>query len=49
MNILSALRGWATESPNKDAWIFLNDKGDPVESYTYKATIQRVRIILNKN
>ena len=36
MNTLEALEKWSSETPNKNVWTFLNDKGDITESYTYK-------------
>jgi hypothetical protein len=38
MSILEALSVGSTEQPDRPAWTFLNDKGDPVDNYTYKVT-----------
>jgi acyl-CoA synthetase (AMP-forming)/AMP-acid ligase II len=35
-NLLQRLSHWANETPDRRVWTFLNDKGEPVESYTYK-------------
>ena len=36
--ILEALQKWSAEGaqPDKKVWTFLSDKGEPVDSYTYK-------------
>ena len=39
MNALEALHKWSCETPNKNVWTFLNDKGDITESYTYKVSV----------
>mmetsp|Transcript_19208 Transcript_19208/g.32497 ORF Transcript_19208/g.32497 Transcript_19208/m.32497 type:complete len:110 (-) Transcript_19208:8-337(-) len=35
-SILEALTEGASEQPTKKAWTFLNDKGEPSDSYSYK-------------
>jgi hypothetical protein len=34
--ILEALAKESISQPGKTAWTFLNDKGDPVDCYTYQ-------------
>lgn len=47
VNILQKLSQWAIETPDRRAWTFLNDKGEPVESYTYKVMIHETnRLVL---
>eukprot|EP01039_Chlorochromonas_danica_P004978 gene4978-5466_t len=36
MQVLEALSHWANVQPNKKVWTFLNDKGDPVDDYSYE-------------
>ncbi|RYY86427.1 hypothetical protein EON63_05795 [archaeon] len=36
VGIVEKLRLWCNEQPNKSAWIFLNDNGDPTDEYTYQ-------------
>lgn len=35
MQVLESLQYWKNTQPDKKAWIFLNDKGDPSDEYTY--------------
>lgn len=39
ITILESLEKWSKIQPEKIAWTFLNDKGDPVDSYSYKVEI----------
>jgi acyl-CoA synthetase (AMP-forming)/AMP-acid ligase II len=34
--ILSKLRSWCEVQPSKAAWNFLDDKGEPIQSFTYR-------------
>lgn len=46
MSILEALRDGAQQRPDRQVWTFLNDKGDPVDSYTYKVRTVDLTAIL---
>jgi hypothetical protein len=39
ISILDALECGARELPERPVWTFLNDNGDPTDSYTYKVCI----------
>ena len=39
MSVLESLSHWSLIQPDKQVWVFLSDKGDPVDSYTYKVMI----------
>ena len=36
VSVLETLSHWSLIQPDKQAWVFLNDKGDPTDSYTYQ-------------
>ena len=38
-SITDALSNWSLIQPDKQVWVFLSDKGDPTDSYTYKVMI----------
>ena len=39
MSVLESLSNWSLIQPDKQVWVFLSDKGDPTDSYTYKVMI----------
>ena len=39
ITVLESLEKWANLQANKTAWTFLNDKGDPIDSYSYQVKI----------
>jgi hypothetical protein len=42
--ILEKLNYWAVNSPETKAWTFLNDKGDPNDSYTFRVITYSVAV-----
>jgi hypothetical protein len=38
-SIIDSLNQWSLIQPDKQVWVFLSDKGDPTDSYTYKVMI----------
>jgi len=39
MSVLESLSHWSLIQSDKKVWVFLSDKGDPTDSYTYKVMI----------
>ena len=43
--ILESLAQGSLDQPDKQVWTFLNDKGDPVDGYTYKVSTKCLLLI----
>jgi len=39
MSVLESLSHWSLIQSDKQVWVFLSDKGDHTDSYTYKVMI----------